>query len=161
MKVKSSKIVIVPDDLTGQPIIDLLHTHAAHMAEGSPPESVHTLSIDDLRKPGIAFYSAWINDELAGCIGMQELTANHAEIKSTHTVAAFRGHGVAVAMLDHLITTAVERGYSRLSLETGTDEQFLAARKLYERFEFVTCPPFGDYVEDPYSVFMTRELMER
>jgi putative acetyltransferase len=50
---------------------------------------------------------------------------------------------------------ARKRSYERLSLETGTAEAFIPARKLYESFGFAYCGPFGDYNEDPNSVFMT------
>jgi putative acetyltransferase len=50
-------------------------------------------------------------------------------------------------------------GYSKVSLETGTKEAFLPAQKLYENFGFQVCPPFANYKEDPYSMFMTKSLM--
>jgi putative acetyltransferase len=37
-------------------------------------------------------------------------------------------------------------------------EYFEPARGLYRKNGFRSCPPFGDYREDPNSVFMTREL---
>ncbi len=154
-------IRIESDDLTRTEVIDLLNTHTSQMAQGSPADSVHALSVDELRQPGVSFFSAWIEEQLAGCIGMQELDRTHAEVKSTHTAAAFRGQGVAAGMLEHLIDVAIDRGYRRLSLETGSAEQFLPARQLYERFGFSYCAPFANYVEDPYSVFMTRELQAR
>ena len=75
-----------------------------------------------------------------------------------HTAAAHRGRGIAARFLDHLIAEARRRGYARLSLETGTPEAFAPARRLYARHGFEICPPFGDYSEDPYSVFMTLEF---
>ena len=35
---------------------------------------------------------------------------------------------------------------------------FAPARRLYVSFGFGYCAPFGDYVEDPNSVFMARDL---
>ena len=61
-------------------------------------------------------------------------------------------------MLDHVLAEARRRGYARLSLETGSMDYFAPARALYARAGFVACAPFGDYVEDPNSVFMTRAL---
>jgi mannose-6-phosphate isomerase-like protein (cupin superfamily) len=74
------------------------------------------------------------------------------------TALAHRGTGVALAMMDHLLAEAARRGYSRLSLETGAPAAFLPARRLYERFGFAYCGPFGDYIDDPYSVFMSKLL---
>lgn len=66
--------------------------------------------------------------------------------------------GVAASLLQHILDEAERRGYARLSLETGSAAAFAPAHQLYAHFGFVFCKPFGDYVEDPFSVFMTREL---
>ena len=66
--------------------------------------------------------------------------------------------GVATGLMRHLLEEAVRRGYERLSLETGSMAAFAPAHELYARFGFERCGPFADYVEDPYSVFMTRDL---
>jgi putative acetyltransferase len=75
-----------------------------------------------------------------------------------HTLSEYRGAGLGRKMLEHVIAVARERGYERLSLETGSMEGFKPSRTLYQGFGFDICPPFGDYVEDPNSVFMTRAL---
>ncbi|MEE2930068.1 MAG: hypothetical protein VX599_05105 [Pseudomonadota bacterium] len=61
-------------------------------------------------------------------------------------------------MLDHVIAEARLRGYQRLSLETGSMDGFKPSRTLYLSCGFEVCPPFADYVEDPHSVFMSRQL---
>lgn len=146
------------DDLTGPAIAGLLQTHLDFTAEQSPPESVHALDLEELRAPEITFWSAWDGETLLGCVAVKELGPGHGEIKSMHTAAAARGRGVARKLMEHLLAEARRRGYGRLSLETGSMESFAAARRLYESFGFVTCAPFGDYVLDPYSEFMTLEL---
>ena len=75
-----------------------------------------------------------------------------------HTDAAARGRGIARAMLDHLIAEGRRRGYRRLSLETGSGDAYLPARRLYAGAGFTPCGPFADYAEDPESAFMTLEL---
>ena len=72
-----------------------------------------------------------------------------------HVAEAARGRGIGGAMLRHIIAEAAARGMSRLSLETGAWPYFAPARALYARHRFVECPPFGDYRQDPNSVFMT------
>lgn len=146
------------DDLRGPEIAALLETHLAHMRAISPPESVHALDLDKLRSPDITFWTIWRGDELVGCGALRELDPTHGEIKSMHTTAAARGLGIGRKMVEHILTTARERGYTRLSLETGATEDFIAARTLYQSFGFVPCPPFGDYFEDPFSAHMTLEL---
>jgi putative acetyltransferase len=146
------------DDLGGTEIRALLEEHLRDMHELSPPESVHALDLAKLRDPRITFWTAWSNLELLGCGALKELDARHGEIKSMRTTSARRRHGVGRAMLQHIVSEARSRSYSRLSLETGAMEAFAPARRLYESFGFAYCVPFADYNEDPNSVFMTRTL---
>lgn len=151
-------MLIKIDDLRGPEVAQILTEHLHDMYSVSPPESVHALDLDKLRKPEITFWSVWDGNQLAGCGALKELEATHAEIKSMRTASAYRGKGVAVKLMEHILSVAAERNYQRLSLETGPQEFFLPARKLYERFGFEYCGPFGDYAEDPYSTFMTKAL---
>lgn len=146
------------DDLSGPEIALLIGEHLQSMTLHSPPESIHALDLDKLRQPDITFWSAWQGDSLLGCGAIKELDSQHGEIKSMKTAAVHLRKGVASAILDHLIREAKRRGYSRLSLETGSMEAFEPAKRLYENYGFTYCGPFADYVEDPYSVFMTKEL---
>lgn len=146
------------DNLTGAEIISLLQEHLNDMYLTSPPESVHALDLDALRKPEITFWTLWSDNKLAGCGAIKELDSAHAEIKSMRTSHEFRRQGVAAKMMAHILATAKSRNYQRLSLETGSMEYFAPARKLYESFGFEYCPPFGDYWDDPNSAFMTKQL---
>jgi putative acetyltransferase len=146
------------DDLQGPEIRVLLEEHLSEMRLHSPPESVHALDLERLRQPDITFWTVWANGALLGCGALRELTPKHGEIKSMRTAVAHRRKGVAQAMLGHVLAEAEQRGYTRLSLETGSMDAFAPARKLYERFGFAYCPPFGSYFEDPNSVCMTRML---
>jgi putative acetyltransferase len=146
------------DDLTGALIQQLLREHLANMAENSPPESIHALSLEQLRQPDITFWSVWDGQELLGCGALKELDATHGEIKSMRTASAHRRKGVAARLLEHILDEAKRRKYKRVSLETGSMEAFAPAHNLYAKFGFKECGPFADYVEDPNSVFMTMEL---
>jgi len=146
------------DDLKGPEIYELLQEHLQGMALHSPPESIHALDIESLRQPAITFWTVWESGELLGCGGLKELDSQHAEIKSMRTSSSHLRKGVAKNLLSHILDEAQRRGYNRLSLETGSMEAFQPARQLYVNFGFTYCEPFADYVEDPYSVFMTRAL---
>ncbi len=146
------------DDLKGPEIYELLHEHLQSVKLYSPPESIHALDIEALRKPEITFWTAWESGELLGCGALKELDSQHGEIKSMRTSSLHLRKGVAKALLNQILEEAKRRGYGRLSLETGSAEAFAPAWALYAGFGFRYCGPFGDYVEDPYSVFMTREL---
>jgi len=146
------------DDLRGPEIAQLLREHLRDLARHSPAESMHALDLAALRKPGITFWCAWQGAELMGCGALKRLDASHGEIKSMRTAAPHLRKGVAAAILGRILEEAGRRGYRRLSLETGAGAAFAPAQALYARFGFQPCGPFADYVPDPYSVFMTREL---
>jgi putative acetyltransferase len=149
---------IRPDDLTAPAIIDLLRGHLQDVALHSPPESIHALDVDALRRQEISVWTAWQDGDLLGCGALKQLDAQQAEIKSMRTAARHLRKGVAAALLRHIIDEARRRGCRRLCLETGSAAAFAPARRLYASFGFVGCEPFADYVADPYSVFMSREL---
>jgi putative acetyltransferase len=146
-------------ELDREDVRALLAEHLAGMHANSPPQSVHALPIEGLRREGVTFFSARDGDgKLLGIGALRELDGEHGEIKSMRTASDALGRGVGTAMLRHLLTLARERGYRRVSLETGTPEAFAPARRLYERHGFALCTPFADYREDPFSCCMTLAL---
>ncbi|PWD51324.1 GNAT family N-acetyltransferase [Serinibacter arcticus] len=151
-------LTIRPDDLTGSAVRALVAEHLAQMHATSPAESVHALAADALVGPGMRFFTAWDGAELLGMAALKELDPERAEIKSMRTSAAGRGRGTGRALLRHLVAEAAASGHRSLWLETGVEDLFLPARTLYGSEGFRPCPPFGDYVLDPHSVFMTRAL---
>ncbi|MEC7291443.1 MAG: GNAT family N-acetyltransferase [Pseudomonadota bacterium] len=136
----------------------LIDTHAELMLSLSPPGSCHFLPMDGLRRDDVTVWEMRDRATLVGCGALQHLSDTHGEVKSMHTLAAYRGAGLGRRMLEHVIAEARTRGYTRLSLETGSMNGFKPSRTLYQSFGFEACPPFGDYVEDPNSVFMSRAL---
>ena len=153
-----TEYAIREDDRSGQEIAALLRLHLDEMHRWSPPESVHAMPISRLRAPDVTFFSAWDGERLAACGAIRQLDPAHGELKSMRADPAYRGRGAGKAVLNHLFAVAQQRGYARLSLETGAPAEFAPARGLYAAYGFVECGPFGDYAEDPFSVFMTREL---
>jgi putative acetyltransferase len=148
------------DDLRGPEIAALLEAHLALMRSLSPPESVHALDLDRLRVPAVTFWTVWDGSELMGCGAIKDMDGTQAEIKSMHTAARFRGRGVAAHLLKHILATARERDYRRLSLETGSQDGFAPARALYAAHGFSECGPFEGYEPDPNSTFMTLVLVD-
>lgn len=146
------------DDLNGHEVSQLLLDHLQSMRRISPPESVHALDVDGLRKPDVTFWTVWKNGELLGCGALKELDHEHGEIKSMRTAAQHLRKGVARRLLEYILDEARRRGYRRISLETGSQKEFKPAHKLYAASGFTFCEPFADYLDDPNSVFMTREL---
>jgi putative acetyltransferase len=146
------------DDLSGEPTQLLIKHHLRGMYASSPPESVHAFGIDQLRDPSVTFWTAWAAGELAGCGALKRLDDSRAEIKSMRVTDKFLGRGVGRAILQHLLAEARRMGFSTVWLETGSVDSFIPAIRLYESAGFVRCGPFDDYVDDPFSVFMTLKL---
>ena len=145
-------------DLDSGDVQSLLALHFARMRETSPPEACHVLAIDGLRDPAVTFWSAREDDKLLGIGALKELAPDHGEVKSMRTTPAALGRGVGRAVLHHIIAEAKSRGYSGLSLETGSTEPFAAALRLYESEGFLSCGPFGDYQDTPFTRFFTLAL---
>lgn len=137
---------------------DLLRLHASGMLANSPAESCHFLDLSGLQAADVTFWSAWEGDDLLGMGALKQLGGGHGEVKSMRTAQAHLGRGVGAAMLEHILASARARGLARLSLETGTAPAFDPAIRLYTRYGFAPCPPFGDYREDPHSRFLTLAL---
>jgi putative acetyltransferase len=143
------------DDLRVQALLEYHFTTArAETGRGS----AHALDLSGLKSPDIYFYSAWDGDSVIAIGALKQLSESHGEIKSMHTEQTHRRKGAGSAMLRHIIAKARKKKFSRLSLETGSWPYFIPARELYKRHGFVECPPFGDYVPDSNSIFMTLEL---
>ena len=173
-------------DLADPHLHTFLAAHLADMAPTAPPESQHALDLDGLSRQGVRVWVARLDGVLVGTGALADLPAesaderdgrddrssrggsghdghraresSHAELKSMRTDPARRGEGIASQMLAHLVEDARSRGVRRISLETGSMEFFAPARRFYAAAGFVECPPFGSYVDDPHSVFMTLEL---
>ena len=146
------------DDLSTQEVQALIAEHLSGMHSNTPAGQVHALDIERLRVPEVTFWTAWLDDALCGCGALKELDSLSGEVKSMRTRAAFLRQGVGQAILDEIVRTARQRGYSHLFLETGTGPAFEAAHKLYLRNGFAWSGPFGDYTATDFNVFMAKEL---
>ena len=145
-------------ELDREDVRNLLDQHFSEMRAGSPPDACHVLPIDGLREPEIRFFSLREDGRLLGCGALKRLEPGHGEIKSMRTADAAQGRGIGKALLDHIVASARAEGISRLSLETGSTEQFAAALRLYEREGFEPCEPFGGYADTPFTRFFTKEI---
>ncbi|WP_461164468.1 GNAT family N-acetyltransferase [Arthrobacter sp. R4-81] len=156
-------IQIDRDDPARADVHQLLSEHLADMFATSPAESVHALDHSELSGPGISFWTAREDGNLLGCGALKLMDSvagspGHGEIKSMRTTTNARGRGVATLMLRHILDDARTRNLERIYLETGSEDYFAPARRLYARHGFTECPPFADYVLDPNSVFMELRL---
>lgn len=135
-----------------------LQEHLDDMEPTAPPESRHALDLDGLRQEHVRMWVATDDDGIVGTAALAGLDDTHEELKSMRTAPRARGTGVATRMLAHVLDDARDRGVRRVSLETGSMPFFEPARAFYAKAGFAPCPPFGDYVDDPNSTFMTLDL---
>lgn len=149
---------IIEDDLSHPDVVALVTWHVAEAHANSPEGTAYVLSVDRLRDPALTIWTAWDDDALIAMAGLKRIAARHGEVKSMRTVPAATGRGIGARMLDHVIAEARARGYTRLSLETGGNEAFAPARRLYERAGFTRCKPFADYNESEFNMFYSREI---
>lgn len=153
----------IVDDLSHADVVALIELHIRDAHANSPPGSVFALDASGLREAGVTLWSAWDDDgdgdgALLGLGALKRLDAGHGELKSMRTHPAQLRRGVGARMLDHLIAEARARGYRRLSLETGCNAPYAAARALYERAGFVECGPFAAYSDTSFSRYYTRAI---
>lgn len=158
IKIAVADMEIRVDDLNGPEIADLLQGHLDHMAMLSPPDTVHALDLAALRVPEVTFWTVWDGDALLGCGALKEIDPTFAEIKSMRTAPEHRGKGVAELLVRHILQVARQRGYQRISLETGTHRDFEPAHRLYRRFGFDYGDAFADYAITAHNVCMTLDL---
>jgi len=149
---------ILEDDLSRKAVRDLLAYHFEQMHENSPPGMAYVLDVEGLKAPGISFWSVWDGDELLGFGAMKELSPTQGEIKSMRTHPNHLGKGVGAVMLDHIIKMARERGYKRLSLETGSTPSFVPAIALYKKRGFENGDVFADYDTSDFNQFFHLDL---
>jgi putative acetyltransferase len=152
-------IVVRQDDLLSAEVQSLISEHLSGMHSNSPPGHVHALAIENLRAPGVTFWAARVDGILCGCGALKEMDPLTGEVKSMRTRAAFVRRGVGQAILDEIVRTARQRGYSRLLLETGTGLAFDPAHALYRRNGFEWTGPFGEYTATDFNVFMAKDLL--
>ncbi|MDQ2878680.1 MAG: GNAT family N-acetyltransferase [Pseudomonadota bacterium] len=143
----------------GDPRVEALIRHHRDESRSTTPEcNAHSLDSNGLAASGVFFFAAWDGETLLGIGALKGIDAYHAELKSMRTAPAHLGKGVARALLDHIVGVAHDRGFTRLSLETGTAPMFAPAITMYERYGFTVCDAFGGYPASPHNLFMTIDL---
>lgn len=121
-----------------------------------PPQSRHALDLASLKQPNVLFAVA--RDEsacVAGC-GAIVLKPEYGELKRMYVSPRRRGQGIAKELLAVLESEAARLGCKLLTLETGPLQP--EALSLYASCGYAHRGPFGDYADDPLSVFMQKRI---
>jgi putative acetyltransferase len=147
------RVDITLGDFNDARVKALLEYHLRGMHENSPPGHVFALDWSGLQKPEISFYTGWVGQSLVAIGALKALGDNTGELKSMRVAQGQSGRGFGQAMLRHLMAEARARGFSRLSLETGSGPAFAPALALYRKHGFVPGAAFADYVQSPFCQF--------
>ena len=134
---------------------EFLINHFIELRSVSPVGSAHVLDIAGLKDPSIKFWSLWEENDLMGSGALKFLDKKHGEFKSIRVSDKFRNKGNGSKVINHLIDEAKKFNIERLSLETGSGEFFMPARKLFVKYGFKVCVPFSHYKDDVNSVYMS------
>ena len=121
-----------------------------------PAQSRHAYSIERLLREGVAFFVGHYEGKAAACGGIKLFEAEYGEVKRMYVRPVYRGMGLGKAMLNHLAQYARERQVDLLRLETGIFQT--EAIGLYDSYGFQRRPPFGEYLEDPLSVYFEKSI---
>ncbi|WP_273184959.1 GNAT family N-acetyltransferase [Hyphomonas adhaerens] len=151
-------MIIQPGDFDDPQVRELLRQHLQGMAETSPPGHSFALDLSGLQRPDVTFLSVWDGDTLLAIGAMKELAADHGELKSMRTRKDSLRRGAATAMLEALLNLARQRGYRRVSLETGSGEAFDPALALYRKHGFKSGDAFADYIGSDFNQFLHLDL---
>jgi len=142
-----------PNSPDASALIDELEVHLASLY---PSESRHGYTVEKLLREGVAFFVVREDGVPAGCGGVQLYGTEFGELKRMYVRPRFRGRGLGKLVLEHLTGYAQERGVGLLRLETGIYQN--EAICLYEASDFRRVPPFGEYKEDPLSLFFEKPI---
>ena len=121
-----------------------------------PAESNHLDPVETLAGDDVTFLAAFVADEVIGCGAVKRMHGRYGEIKRMYVEPCARGCGVGRALIEALESTLLRCGIRLVRLETGVRQP--EALALYERCGYVRIPPFGDYPDDPLSVFFEKRL---
>ena len=136
----------------------LLKKHFVELRSVSPKGSTHVLDIEGLQNKSIKFWSIYEHHKLIGCGALKFLDSNHGEFKSIRVADSFRKKGYGKKVISVLFEKSKELGINKICVETGSGEFFLPARRLFKEFGFEECEPFGHYVNDSNSCYMSLEI---
>lgn len=159
MSAKAPPAFTIAAESPSQPdVLALLELHLEEMHRCSPSCKVNALPATKLAEPGVTFFAARVDGELAAVGAIRRMDDHRCELKSMRASPEWRGRGAGLAILSRLLDEARSRGCTWVGLETGRHPVFSPAHRLYEKHGFHECAAFGDYVSDDFSMCMELNL---
>lgn len=152
------EIEISTEESLNDDLEQVLQSHWLYCNANTPIEHVYAIHASKLFASNVTVFSARSDGELAGVGALKKHDAQHAELKSMHTLNRYRGTGIGKALVAHIEKVAKAQGVTRISLETGSNEAFKPARDLYQSLGYESCEAFGEYVLSEYNICMTKVI---
>ena len=142
---------IAEASLADPAVRNLIAFHQQDMEAMSPPGTSFALDLSGLSGAETTVLGAWEGEELVAIGALKRLGGGQAELKSMRTRPEHLGKGIAKAVLEALIDLSRAERIARLSLETGTSDEFVPAIRLYAKYGFERGDAFADYVNGPHN----------
>jgi putative acetyltransferase len=142
-------------DPTQSEVVELINQLDEYQESMYPPESNHLDSLDELSETNVDFLAAYSDSKICG-IGAVKVLNDYGEIKRLYVPQTYRGRGIAEEIVKELENRLIEKSIFTARLETGVHQ--LEAIGLYRKLGYSETVPFGDYTEDPLSVFMAKKI---
>jgi putative acetyltransferase len=147
-------------------ILPISNNQADHLLERScrylqslyPSESIHLISRKALQAEGALFIGAFVDDRCVGCIAARLIATDktYAELKRLYVESDYRRFSIATRLINEIEALIVAKGIALVRLETGIYQP--ESVRLYKKLGYHVIDPFGDYSEDPLSIFMQKQL---
>ena len=154
---ENKSITILPERPDTEDAISLIQELEATLDPLYPSESRHGFSVEKLIAEKVAFFVLRYDGAPAGCGGVKLFGTEYGEVKRIFVRAQYRGKGLSKLIMEHLAEYARERGIPILRLETGIYQP--EAIGLYERLGYRRVGPFGEYKDDPLSIYFEKKIL--
>jgi putative acetyltransferase len=143
-------IQINPAEVSG-----LIHELDEYLSPLYPPESHHLDTIEELSGKNVKMFGCKLNEKMVA-IGAVKLMGDYGELKRLYVSPRHRRKGLAIAILKRLETEILKKGLLYARLETGIHQPEVL--NLCKNNGYIIRKPFGNYTDDPFSIFMEKRL---
>jgi len=117
---------------------------------------IHGIDGDEFDRAGGYFVICRDESRSIGCGAFRPVDRTVAEVKRMFVEHAYRGKGIAKAILQHLEAEMRRQGFETSVLETGAKQP--EAIGLYRSMGYFPIPAFGAYVDCKYSCCFAKGL---
>lgn len=125
-----------------------------------PVATSQALTVEELASPEVYAVGLKNQDGIVACgaIVKQFDGTSYGEIRRLYVKPSYRGKGLSRRIMQILLYHAGEEQIPMIKLETGPKQ--IQSINLYENLGFKRCDPFGEYKQNPNSLFMELALSQ-